>query len=78
MTQSHTPGPLGTTDNRCNWCGQPVNAEQLNADLLHQLHMAVVRVELANREGDPILSAWLPGARAAIAKATYEKEQVKP
>lgn len=47
-------------------------------DLLHQLQMAVVRVELANREGDPILSAWLPGARAAIAKATYEKEQVKP
>ena len=38
-------------------------------DLLTVLRAAVARVELANREGDPILSAWLPDAQAAIAKA---------
>lgn len=41
-----------------------------HADLRNSLRCAVARVELANAEGDPILSAWLPGARAAIAKAT--------
>lgn len=38
-------------------------------DLLDALKAAVLRVELANAEGDPILSAWLPDAWAAIAKA---------
>ena len=38
-------------------------------DLLTVLRAAVARVELANRVGDPILSAWLPDAQAAIAKA---------
>jgi hypothetical protein len=38
-------------------------------DLLDMLKAAVARVELANSEGDPILSAWLPEARAAISKA---------
>ena len=37
--------------------------------LTHYVELAVGRVELANAEGDPILSAWLPGARAALAKA---------
>lgn len=39
-------------------------------ELLEELQIAVMRVELANKEGNPILSAWLQGARAAIAKAT--------
>lgn len=38
-------------------------------DLLAQLKFAVARVKLANTEGDPILSAWLPGAEHAIAKS---------
>ena len=38
--------------------------------LLAVLQFAVVRVELANKEGNPILSAWLSDARAAIARAT--------
>ncbi len=38
-------------------------------DLLINLEAAVARVEIANAEGDPIMSAWLPGARAAIARA---------
>jgi len=41
--------------------------------LLEALQVAVLRVELANKEGDPILSAWLPEARQAIAQATGEQ-----
>lgn len=42
---------------------------RLVADLAEQLHAAVVRVQLANAEGHPILSAWLPAARAALTEA---------
>ena len=38
-------------------------------ELLETLKLAAARVKLANDEGDPILSAWLPGALATIAKA---------
>lgn len=38
-------------------------------DLLEALKFAVARVRLANEEGNPILSAWLPGAQATISKA---------
>lgn len=38
--------------------------------MLAALQMAVLRIELANSEGNPILSAWLPDALAAIAAAT--------
>jgi hypothetical protein len=38
-------------------------------DLVESLQAAVGRVEIANKEGSLILSAWLPGARAAIANA---------
>ena len=37
--------------------------------LLAALEAAVLRVEMANKDGDPILSAWLPDARAAVAAA---------
>lgn len=37
--------------------------------LLAALKFAVERVKVANAEDDPILSAWLPDAHAAIAKA---------
>lgn len=30
------------------------------------LRFAVARIELANAEGSPILSAWLPEAKAAL------------
>lgn len=39
------------------------------ADLCDVLDAAVARVDLANAEGDSILSAWLPTARAALDKA---------
>jgi hypothetical protein len=39
-----------------------------NAALRVALEAAVARVELANSEGNPILSAWLPDARAALGK----------
>ena len=38
-------------------------------DLLEALEAAVARVQIANEEGDNILSAWLPDAISAIAKA---------
>lgn len=38
-------------------------------ELLDILKAAVARVKIANYEGDPILSAWLPDAESAIAKA---------
>lgn len=43
--------------------------EQAAPELLTLLEFAAARVTLANEEGDPILLAWLPEARAAIAKA---------
>ena len=58
-----------------------VGAARLEADahlmaaappLLLALEEAILRVELANSEGDPILSAWLPDAKRAVAKAKRE------
>lgn len=50
--------------------------KQLTAKLLNQvsvlidlLEMAAARIEIANAEGNPMLSAWLPDARKAIAEA---------
>ena len=39
-------------------------------DLFDLLQFAVARIELANSEGNPILSAWLPDATALLAKLT--------
>lgn len=41
------------------------------------LRAAIARVQLANEEGNPILSAWLPDARAAIAAAEAAGIQAK-
>ena len=56
-----------------NWHGARLPAEA-NArlfatapDLLLLLQEAVARIEIANAEGAPTLSAWLLGARTAIA-----------
>jgi len=38
-------------------------------DMYDLLKAAVARIELANAEGNNIMSAWLPDALAAIAKA---------
>lgn len=46
-----------------------VRACNAHDDLVAALQAAVARVEIANAEGDPIMSAWLPDARAALAKA---------
>ena len=37
-------------------------------ELVEALRAAVARVGLANDEGDPILSAWLPDAKALLAR----------
>lgn len=58
-----------------------VNADPLRdaaPELLATLKLAVVRVKLANDEGDPILSAWLPGALATIAKAEDRPASLAP
>lgn len=44
-------------------------AREAAPEMLAALKFAVARIRMANAEGDPILSAWLPGADAAIAKA---------
>lgn len=43
--------------------------KKINTELLEMLKSAVARIEVANGEGDPILSAWVPDAKQAIAKA---------
>jgi hypothetical protein len=47
------------------------NAHLISAapDLLDLLKSAIARIQIANEEGESILSAWLPDAIAAIAKA---------
>jgi len=43
-------------------------AADVIADLLLVLEQAAARIEIANAEGNPILSAWLPEATSTIAK----------
>jgi hypothetical protein len=44
-------------------------------ELVDTMQAAIKRIEIANAEGNPILSAWLPDAQAAIANATKIVEQ---
>jgi hypothetical protein len=41
-------------------------------DLVDLLEAAIARVQLANEEGNPILSAWLPDALSTLRKAKGE------
>jgi hypothetical protein len=41
-------------------------------DLIDLLEGAIARVQLANEEGNPILSAWLPDALSTLRKAKGE------
>ncbi len=45
---------------------QSESLEREKADLVDLLRAAVARIELANAEGDDILSAWLPDAKATL------------
>lgn len=49
-------------------------APVLQADMILLLERAVRRVEMANEEGDRILSAWLPEAKALLALAKTKEE----
>lgn len=58
-----------------------ISAEPLRdtaQELLETLKLAVARVKLANDEGDPILSAWLPDALATIGKAEGRAASLNP
>jgi hypothetical protein len=54
--------------------GNLANAHLISAapDLLDLLEAAVARVQIANEEGNPILSAWLPDALSTLRKAKGE------
>lgn len=52
--------------NECEKTGSLIAAAP---ELLAALKEAAGRVEISNREGKNILSAWLPEAKATIAKA---------
>ncbi len=43
MTLKKSEGPLGTTDGRCNWCGQHVAADKVNSVLLAALECVVAK-----------------------------------
>jgi hypothetical protein len=55
--------------NACAGIEDPADLRKQRDELLDVLRTAIRRVEIANAEGDPILSAWLPTARAAIVNA---------
>lgn len=42
-------------------------------DMFNLLKAAIARVQIANEEGDPILSAWLPDAMETIKKIEDQK-----
>jgi hypothetical protein len=50
--------------------------ETNHAEILELLETAIARVEILNREGNPVLSAWLTDARAAISNA--HKNAIRP
>lgn len=74
MSVDHWSGPNGCHED-CPACQSKATARVATprdndlAWMLDLLKAAAVRVTLANKEGDSILSAWLPDALAAIAKA---------
>jgi hypothetical protein len=81
----HTPGPwkhdptwgiikYGKSEICALHSGNLANAHLISAapDLLDLLEAAVARVQLANEEGNPILSAWLPDALSTLRKAKGE------
>jgi len=65
-----TAGFMGTADHRY----AEANARLIASapDLLDLLESAVARIQIANEEGNPILSAWLPDALSTLRKAKGE------
>lgn len=48
---------------------QIVRAVNAHDAMKKALEQAIARIEVANQEGNPIMSAWLPDAKAALALA---------
>jgi hypothetical protein len=81
----HTPGPWkhdptwgiikhGKSEICALHSGNLANANLIASapDLVDLLEAAIARVQLANEEGNPILSAWLPDALSTLRKAKGE------
>lgn len=74
-------GATGALSNKAGYCNcvSEIDLEllapvDLQADMILLLERAVRRVEMANEEGDRILSAWLPEAKALLALAKTKEE----
>ena len=52
---------------------QFVRAVNSHDAMREALEQAIARIEVANQEGNPIMSAWLPDAKAALALAKGEQ-----
>lgn len=59
-----------TTDHVAALIVSAVNSYDAMREALEQ---AIARIEVANQEGNPIMSAWLPDAKAALALAKGEQ-----
>jgi hypothetical protein len=81
----HTPGPWkhdptwgiikhGKSEICALHSGNLDNARLIASapDLIDLLEAAIARIQLANEEGNPILSAWLPDALSTLRKAKGE------
>jgi hypothetical protein len=53
------------------------DAAESISNLSEVLLAAVKRIEAANKEGDPILSAWLPDARRVLMEAGFEESSTE-
>lgn len=74
MVLSNALGSDGVMEHEGN-CEILLNAVNSFDAMREALEQAIARIEVANREGNQIMSAWLPDAKAALALA---KGEVKP
>jgi len=80
MTPHNPASTIGKHIATINGALSPVGTMNLLAaapDMRDLLEAAIIRVELANKEGDKILSAWLNDARDVLARADSDKEPEK-
>ena len=72
MVLSNALGSDGVMEHEGN-CEILLNAVNSYDAMKEALEQAIARIEVANQEGNPIMSAWLPDAKAALALAKGEQ-----